>query len=297
MPQDPITWERLRAIFGNPSPVLNVTQQQFDYADEKLQQMGRTPYDQIDFHDLWFYHHDLAYVDLQPDLFNYLFPICLMDWHRSLLANEACSHGDTDFHNGIVKGAVLTKMLTETRRTEVERVFHDSMLYRMDLEPGLQHPEIYKTAGGWISRLNSLGFILKSLPDIWNKWWEVETTGRAVCVLQYCSGLMHFDGENPIFESFTDEDMSHHAFLCSNDTFLLDTGWPPENVRFLRSYLTPQRVFDAVIRAAKRLKEHPDIHIAAKMVAELDLRHELIESRVSELPNLLAIAYPDGWSV
>lgn len=57
---DPITWQRLRAIFGHPPLVMNVTESQFDYNDGKLAALGRTPYDEIDFGDLWYHHHDLA---------------------------------------------------------------------------------------------------------------------------------------------------------------------------------------------------------------------------------------------
>lgn len=66
---DPITWQRLRDIFGNPKPVLHVTERQFDGGDQALHQLAQTPYEEIDFGDLWYYHHDLAYVDLQPELF------------------------------------------------------------------------------------------------------------------------------------------------------------------------------------------------------------------------------------
>jgi len=74
-----ISWTRVRAIFNDPKLPEHIWQSQFDGFDEELQRLARTPYDEIDFSDLWYYHHDLAYVDLQPDLFAYLFPVCLMD--------------------------------------------------------------------------------------------------------------------------------------------------------------------------------------------------------------------------
>lgn len=77
---------------------MNVTERQFDGNDEKLKELGRTGHADVNPGDLWYYHHDLAYVDLQPELFAHLFPVCLMDWHRTLLADESCSHGDSEFH-------------------------------------------------------------------------------------------------------------------------------------------------------------------------------------------------------
>lgn len=115
---DPITWKRLKAIFDNPKPVEHVWQHQFDYDDGKLKELALTKHEEIDFGDMWYYHHDLAYMELQPELFKYLFPVCLMDWHQSLSANESCSHGDSEFHHGIIHGNVLDKMLTPTRRRQ-----------------------------------------------------------------------------------------------------------------------------------------------------------------------------------
>src|SRR6476660_3165224 len=92
-PQSAITWERARAIFGNAAPPAHVWERQFDYNDDDLKRIAATPFQQIDSSDLWYYFHDLAYVPLQPDLFHYLFPVCLMDWHKTLMMGEPCSHG------------------------------------------------------------------------------------------------------------------------------------------------------------------------------------------------------------
>ena len=74
-----VSWDRARAIFGYPDPPTEVTESQFDGFDDALRRLATTPYDEIDFSDLWYYHHDLTYMELQPDLFAYLFPVCLMD--------------------------------------------------------------------------------------------------------------------------------------------------------------------------------------------------------------------------
>lgn len=297
MTADPITWKRLRAIFGDPQPVRKVTERQFDYDDEKLQQLGRTPFDRIDFDDLWYYHHDLAYVDLQPELFAYLFPVCLMDWHRTLLANEACSHGDSEFHRGIIHGDVLTKMLTEKQRSQVNEVFRDSMLYRLDQERGFQYDGMQTPAYGWMARLNSLGLFSETLPSLWRAWWALETAGRAVCVLQYCSGLMYFEGENPIFEMWTEDRGGGGPYLSGSDSLIYNRGWSADNVRFLKEYLTTERVVNTVREAAKRLEGEPEAEQAVRIAADLDDRRDLIDSRMSELPDHLASENGKDWLV
>jgi len=300
MNSDPISWTRLRAIFGNPKPVLDVTERQFDYCDEELQQLGRTPFDQIDFDDLWYYQHDLAYVDLQPELFAHLFPVCLMDWHRTLLArtllaNDSCNHGDSEFHYGIIRGGVLEKMLTREQRSEVNDVFHNSMLYRLDQERGFKCDD-GRTASGWMPRLNSLGLFFEMLPRFWKAWWAIEKTGYAVCLLQYCSGLMYFDGENPLFREWSGKGGPH---LWGDDSFVFDRGWSEDNVHFLREFLTTERIVNSVRMAAERLEAEPEAERAAHVANDLDdhNRLDLIDSRVAELPDLLASNDMEDWSV
>lgn len=297
MTRTPITWDRLRAIFGNPKPVANVTERQFDYNDDKLQELGRTPFQDIDFDDLWYYHHDLAHVELQPDLFAYLFPVCLMDWHQTLLANQPCSHGDSEFHYGIVSGNVLSKMLNEQQRDKVFEVFEDSMLHRLDAERGFQYVGSGTPAYAWMSRLNSLGIFLPTFPRLWQKWWVIESPGHAVCALQYCSGLMYFEGENPLFGKWTEAEGGGGPYLCENDSYFYDRGWMEQNVTFLSGYLTPQRVTEVVQLAAMRLKGEPEEGIAAKLVRDLVECSDLIESRVADLPKILASQERREWTV
>ena len=298
MSSDPITWRRLRAIFNNPKRAEYVTERQFDHFDDKLQELGRTRFDQIDFGDLWYYHHDLAYVELQPELFAHLFPVCLMDWHRTLLANQSCSHGDSEFHYGIIHGDVMSKMLTADQREQVEAVFRDSMLHRLDKERGFLYSGLNTPAYGWMSRLNSLGLFSKELPTLWQQWWDVNTPGRAVAVLQYCSGLMYFEGENPLFEIWTRSRGGGGPCLWEHDAYIYDRGWPSENVDFARDFVTPERVTRVVRNAAHTLQSEPEGEVASKIANELDDRLELIEARTSELPKLLGSKkQAEGWSV
>jgi hypothetical protein len=299
MKANPITWERLRGIFNFPKPVLKVTESQFDYFDAELCNLARTPYDEIDFGDLWYYHHDLAYVDLQPDLFAYLFPVCLMDWHRSLLDNEACSHGDSEFHYGVVHGNVLEKMLSPSQREQVESVFRDSMLYRLDRERGFVSDGQHLTAYAWMSRLSSLGLCSQAVPGIFQSWWELESPGHAVAVLQYCSGLMYFDGENPLFDVWIEGRNVGCVLLWDNDSQVYDRGWLDENIAFVRNFITVDRVMQVVRNAADKLGNEQEGELARRMVGNLGDRQrlELLQSRVAELPDLLVSTSPERWTL
>jgi hypothetical protein len=292
---DPITWDRLRGIFGNAKLVQKVTEQQFDGFDEKLVELGHTPHDKIDFDDLWYYHLDLAYQDLQPELFAHLFPVCLMDWHQSLLSNNSCSHGDSEFQSAIIRGNVLERMLSPKQSSQVKDVFHDSMIFRLDQERGFKYDGWRTPAFGWMSRLNSLGLFLDALPRIWKDWWEVETPGRAVSLLQYCSGLMYCEGENPLFGVYQCDTGGGGPYLWEHDSLICDRTWLGENVQFVREFVTADRVSKKVDAAAQRLRNEPEGKTAALMADDLEDRLDLIKRRVHRLPDKLASARPDPW--
>jgi hypothetical protein len=295
---DPIGWDRVRRILGNPQPPRTVEQRQFDYFDEALCRLARTPHDQIDFSDLWYYHHDLAYVELQPDLFDYLFPACLMDWHRSLMANQPCSHGDSEFHYGLHRGQVLEKMMGPDRRQAVHEFFRDSFSDRLDGERGFVYSASETPAYGWIGRFNSLGLIMPRIDLLWDAWWSLNTPGRAVAALQYCSDLMYFEDENPLFPAWRKEHGGGGPCIWTNDSRIYDTGWIDCNLDFLRTSLSVAFVNDGVARAAVRLAGEPEWEMARRLEADLPDRQELLELRVAELPTLLGKdPSVNGWSV
>ena len=292
-------WERVHRIFGDPRRPHEVWERQFDYCDTELRRLARTPYDEIDFGDLWYYFHDLAYVELQPDLFAYLFSVCLMDWHRSLMANEPCSRGDSEFHYGLRRGEILDRMLTPGQRDEVFDFFRDGFLARLDAERGFVRPSGETSAYGWMSRFNSLGVVMPGIDRLWEPWWSCATPGRAVAALQYCSGLMYFEGENPLFDTPTRGRAGGGPCLWENDSFIYDAGWLPENLSFLRATLTADLVSGKVAEAAARLKGEPEEEAARRLEQDLPGNRELLEMRVEELPDLLGRfgAGSCGWSV
>ena len=292
-----IGWHRVGAIFGHPKPPHKVTERQFDDFDDELRKLAQTPYEKIDFGDLWYYHHDLAYVELQASLFQYLFPVCLMDWHLTLMDNQSCSHGDSEFHYGILRGDVLNKMLTDQQRSEVDLFFRDSFIHRLDAERGLRMVGSGATAHGWMFRLNSLGIVTDLISEVWDLWWALSTVGRAVSAIQYLSGLMYFDGENPVFDMWTSEKGGGGPYLWENDSHIYSTGWRDENVEFLRKSLNYDFAKSHLPKAVDRLKGLPEHTIGEKVLADLPERQEIVESRSSELPTLLSKHGVSGWSV
>ncbi len=293
-----ITWERVREFFGNPEPPTAVWERQFDDHDDVLLRLARTPFTEIDFGDLWYYHHDLAYVKLQPELFRYLFPVCLMDWHQSVAKNDACSHGDSEFHYGVRRGKVLETMVTPEQRDAIIEFFRDSFLERVDAERGFVFSGGLTPAYGWMSRFNSVGLIMPRIDLLWEPMWSVDTPGRAVAVLQYCSGLMYPEGANPLFAAWTAEVGGGGPYLWENDSLIFDAGWMKQNVDFLTRTLTADYVEERVARAVARLKGEPEWEQARRLELDLAMTRKLLGRRVAELPVLLGRPRTiDGWSV
>lgn len=297
-PAGAIGWERARGIFDDPRPPATVWERQFDHGDDALRRLARTPYDRVDFGDLWYYYHDLAYVELQPDLLDYLFPVCLMDWHTTLANNEACAHGDAEFHRGLLRGKILETMVTPERRAAIFEFFRDSFLARLDAERGFVYAGSKTPAYGWMARFNSLGVVAPRIDLFWGPWWSLDTAGRAVAALQYLSGLMYFEGENPLFGRWTQDQGGGGPYMWENDSNIHEAGWTPENVEFLAGVLTAEFVEDRVAAAADRLGGEPEAEKARLLVDDLARCRELVELRVAELPRLLGLP-PDfhEWSV
>jgi hypothetical protein len=295
-----ITWDRVRAIFGNAEPPEQVWEEQFDYCNEDLKRIAATPYREIERPGFgWYYYLDLAYVELQPDLFRYLFPVCLMEWHDSLLRNEPCSSGDAEFHSGLRKGNILEKMLNPRQRESVYEVFRDSFLERLDAEPMAVEPSLRIHPFAWIFRLNSLGTTAPCVEQVWTPWWEAATRGRAIAVLKYASGLIYFEGENEPF-GYAFRGGKYGPALWRDESFTHDDTWLPANLDFLRATLTFDYLVQHLQATVTRLKQTPEAELAEKITADAVQNRELVELRIAELPVLLAGGGADefeGWSV
>jgi hypothetical protein len=290
-------WDRTRGIFGNPPALGKVWERQFDFFDDELQRLCRTPWSEIDFSDLWFYYHDLAFVELQPEVFAYLFPVCLMAWHDSLMKSESCGVGDAEFHFGIHQGHVLEKMMTPAQRMAVVEFFRDSFLSRLDQERGFVYRGSKTPAYGWMCRFNSLGIVMPRIDMLWKSWWALKTAGRAVAAIEYLSGLIYPLGQNPLFPAWTPQEGGGDPPLLGHDSNIVDSGWMAENTSFLRAILTPEFVEDALHRAVKSLTTQPEYELVKQLEHDFRDHLNIVHARVKKLPDLLSrLHLGNSWS-
>lgn len=145
--------------------------------------------------------------------------------------------------------------------------------------------------------MNSLGLVMSVIPTVWAEWWKLGTTGRSISAIQYLSGLMYFEGENPVFDRWTPEHGGGGPYLWGDDSYIYDRGWIEENVNFLASVLNYDFVSLHLQQAVTKLADHPDVAVAEQVLNDLKDRKDIIEARSAELPSLLKKHKSSGWTV
>ena len=168
---------------------------------------------------------------------------------------------------------------------------------RLDQERGFVYRDSKTPAYGWMGQFNSLGGIMPEIDLIWDAWWSFGYSQTShVAAIQYFSGLMYFEGENPLFGKWNPKSGGGGPWLWENDA-LIPLRWLPENVAFLQKTLSAQFVADKLGEAVSLLAGEPEHQQAKHVESDLDQYMEIINSRVKELPSLLADPRLEKWTI
>ena len=273
--------ERCRAIFGNPAPPGSVWEGEFDNNDAALQELGRRDWRYIEAGSLnSYYILNLEYVEpLQPELFRYLFPICLAEWHRLLMSDNEFVNVD-NWYRALRRPYVFETMMTPEQGRDGRAFLVDSVLDRLDQERGFKGTP---ASVSWIGALNELGGSVLLMESLWSRWWSIDSPGKAVSALTYLSGLIYIKGENPILEKWTPERGGGGPYLSE----MVLEGWLPENLDVLRQYLTPEKIQSIVKLSARRLCDEPEAALAARMAVDAQGRRDIITTQIDDLISVL----------
>lgn len=269
--QEPTLRERCRAIFQDEPPVQYVWEPEFDYDTESLRKLAKTPWQQITGHQLsCYYVLNLAYHEpMQPELFRYLFPLCLAEWHEALMYDVYGDYFEESLLKALRRPYLWQEMMDSQQRQNVCHFLIETMLAQMDNGRSFdRHP------CGWLSTFNGLGGAATVIRAIWTQWWALETPGRAICALQYAAYLIYPKGDNPLWP---DEPCLWYHPLSD------EHAWMEENRAFLRGVLATDTLLAGVQAAAERLRGEPEGAMAARIASDALNAHDIITIQIEDL--------------
>ena len=115
--------EHCRHIFGDEPPVLCVWETEFDYADAELKALAAKEWQQISVWDLSAYYVlNLVYNEpMQIELFRYLFPLCLAQWHETVLAGGYGDHFEESLMKALCRPYLWQEMMNASQRQQVRQ--------------------------------------------------------------------------------------------------------------------------------------------------------------------------------
>jgi len=278
----------LHRKLGVTRPPEKVTQEAFEGNDRHLQRLVRLhPGEVADGNDLWEYIHDLRYTEIQNALLVYLLPFCLKAWRDDLRGIQG--HGGTieHFYAVLADRHIFDSHLSESQGEAVSEFMRQAILEEIDDQRGLAFHGSKSKPYRWFRALTTYAVIRPDLDRLWNRWWTLETVGRAVAAIQYISCLMYSENENPVFAPWTPDGGGGPPVLWEFEGHLYSHRWLQPNVEFLKETLTLQRVGKVLASAAGQLAGEPEHDIATTVQDDFRLCDTTVRLRCSELPRLL----------
>ena len=279
----------IRRALGGTSPPSTITQEAFDSDSDHLKRLVRLTRDERAAPgDLWDYTQDLRYTAIQQELFRYLLPVCLQAWRDDLRGAPGYGAFVEHFYPVLADRHVFDTLLTPKQTAAVSEFMRESILAEIDDQRGLEYSGSRARPYRWIRALTTYGVLVPDLELLWASWWALGTNGRAVSSVQYISALMYPNEANPVFAHSSQEQGGGPPCLWEFEGHLYSHRWLEPNVGFLRRTLNVSAVTDVLDRAVETLKSEPEHEVAARMLADVTTRTEMLAARCTELPSLLA---------
>jgi hypothetical protein len=283
---DPL--ENVIEVFDTPDPPRLIWQKPFDYDPGHYQRLCLGGDGLPTISDLCDYSLDLQYMEIQPNLFRYLFPVVLRIWRKALfreLSVQEYGGFYEQFCYALAKRPFLEEMLEDYEYEAVEEFFRLTLLERIRRENTLDISG--KAVYDWFRALGTFAESFNTLEKLWEEWWKFTEAGYTIAGLEYLSSLLYEDNANPIFQPWTKCGGGGPPLLWES-AGILEVPWRPANVSFLTSTLTLEYIEAKLKTAAGFLKDKIESDIPAKMVEDFPLQSILLVERLPVLPDHLA---------
>jgi hypothetical protein len=282
---------RLKRIFGDPLPPRRVRQKQFDGAQADLIRTAAKPWHELDQLDYWRYLNDLCYVDLQQDLFDYLFPGFLVRWWEGQLNRLGGPGGVPDIYQAIDHGQLLARMMNEPRRQQVQDWMSDAYIEGVDAWSNnlsvVYNPEGPDDLHGPLSSFHALGLSVPVTRVILRRLGEVSTIGRAQWWLVFATGIIWNENECPAVPKWTPDGGGGGVYLTATDASIYKHGYLGENLDAIKAFLDYDRLIQMIERSAEQIPSRPHGDWARVTREECLAQPQRVEARITNLINLL----------
>jgi len=284
---------RIKSIFGNPKPPERITQVQFDGAQQALVRTSSKPWHEIGQEDYWHYLNDLSYVDLQPDLFDYLFPAFLIRWWEGQLNRLGGPQSESDIYFAIDQGQVFEKMMDDLKRRQVLTWMADAYIDGVDAWSG-ELSVIYDSQGpnnlhGPLWSFHALGQSVAITRSLLESLSNVSTIGRAQWWLVLGSGLVWNENECPAIPAWTPHGGGGGVYVTESDASIFDHGYLAENLRAIGKFLTYERLCTHLGESAQVIPSSSHRDWAKTTWQECVTQTPRIERRIARLIQLLGL--------
>lgn len=289
---------RLSEIFDHPKRPDKVYQNQFDDAQEALERTAKKEWHEIDQSDYWHYLLDLCYVDLQQDLFDYLFPAFLIRWWEGLVSRRGGPESECDFYRAIDHGNVLSEMMDRARRTEILEWMVDAYIEGVDSWGGKLSVD-YDSEGpdnlhGPLWSFNAIGQSIPITRQILDELDDVSTEGRAQWWLILATGLIWNEDQVDHVPPWDEVKGGGGIYITQSAAAIYDHGYIDENLATMRARITFETLVERLRASAKLLKTTPNGVWAEDALFRLQQDPARIEARIDRLMHLLSLEYFGG---
>ncbi len=282
---------RLQDIFWHPKPPMKVTQRQFDGADKELRVTAGKRWDEIDSSDYWHYLLDLCYVELQPDLFDYLFPAFLIRWWEGLVSRQGGPESECDFYRAIDRGQVFAKMMSLSRREQVYAWMVDAYMDAVDQWGGNLSLDYDSKAGnklqGPLTSFHAIGQSIPILPEIWDRLQDVKCLGVAQWWLVLGIGIAWDENECPYIPAWTRDHGGGGVYILESDASIFEHGYLAENLECLNAELTIQLLIEKLFEASPFLSETSFFDLLFVTRQRLEMDPEFYQARIQRFLHYL----------